>query len=255
MIWFVLPAYNEVFSIEPLFLRFHLLQEKMKEQFKVLLVDDGSSDGTAQKARAYADEIGLNLTLVVHEKNSGLGESLKTGLTTFMKLSKPGDFACTMDCDNTQPPELVESMIALANTKNLDIVIASRYQDGSAVKGLSFFRTMMSQGASVLFHLCAPIPGLKDYTCGFRLYRRSFLERLTETYGDRLFTEEGFSCMADILLKSRKLQPKIGEVGMVLRYDEKTGESKMKVFRTIILTLQLLYRHVSSSDSKIVEKS
>jgi dolichol-phosphate mannosyltransferase len=254
MIWLVLPAYNEVLSIEPLFSRFSSVQEKTGERFKVLLVDDGSSDGTSEKARLFATKVGLDLVLVVHEKNSGLGETVKTGLTSFLKLSQPGDFACTMDCDNTQPPELIQSMVSLANSDNLDIVVASRYQNGSEVKGLSRFRVMLSQGASFLFHTCAPIPGLKDYTCGFRLYRRSFLERLTESYGDKLFTEKGFSCMADILLKSRRLQPRIGEVGMVLRYDEKTGESKMKVFRTIMLTLQLLFKHMTSPDTEPQQK-
>ena len=251
MIWVVLPAYNEVDSIEPLFTRFHLLQNNLGERFKILVVDDGSTDGTAEKARSYSAAVGLDLTLVIHEKNSGLGATLKTGLTTFLKLSELDDFACTMDCDNTQPPELVQSMVNLANDKKLDIVVASRYQQGSEVRGLSPFRVLMSQGASILFHMCTPIPGLKDYTCGFRVYRRSFLERLTKVYGDRLFTEEGFSCMADILLKSRKLNPKIGEVGLVLRYDEKTGESKMKVLRTVILTLQLLARHMGSTDKVV----
>jgi dolichol-phosphate mannosyltransferase len=60
--------------------------------------------------------------------------------------------------------------------------------------------------------------------------------------------------MADILLKSRRLQPRIGEVGMVLRYDEKTGESKMKVFRTIMLTLQLLFKHMTSPDTEPQQK-
>lgn len=251
MIWIVLPAYNEVLSIDPLFERFAAAKAEIGEPFKIVLVDDGSADGTAEKAKSTAARLNLDLELVQHKVNSGLGETIKTGLTTFLKLSKNGDFACTMDCDNTQPPELMKSMLALAREQNLDIVVASRYQNGSDVKGLSLFRLMLSQGASVLFKLCAPIPGLKDYTCGFRLYKRAFLERLQAFYGENLFTEKGFSCMADILLKSRRLQPKIGEVAMILRYDEKTGESKMKVFRTIFLTLQLLAKHVS--EPKLME--
>jgi glycosyltransferase involved in cell wall biosynthesis len=78
MIWLVLPAYNEVLSIEPLFSRFSSVQEKTGERFKVLLVDDGSSDGTSEKARLFATKVGLDLVLVVHEKNSGLGETVKT---------------------------------------------------------------------------------------------------------------------------------------------------------------------------------
>ncbi len=149
-----------------------------------------------------------------------------------------------MDCDNTQPPKLLKEMVTLAEQNNLDIVVASRYQKGAAVKGLSAYRVMLSQGASFLFQAIAPIPGIKDYTCGFRLYRRSFLEKLTNTYGEQLFTQEGFSCMADILLKSRRLHPRAAEVAMLLRYDEKLGQSKMKVVKTIGLTVDLLLRHL-----------
>jgi dolichol-phosphate mannosyltransferase len=247
MIWIVLPAYNESLSIEPLFKRFAAAKKEINEPFKVVVVDDGSSDDTAERAERTASVYGLDLYLVRHKVNSGLGETIKTGLTTFINLSSDGDFCCTMDCDNTQPPELIKSMIGLARRDNLDIVVASRYQHGSDVKGLSLFRLALSQGASTLFQLCAPIPGLKDYTCGFRLYSREFLLKLSRAYGEQLFTEKGFSCMADILLKSKRLNPRVAEVAMVLRYDEKLGESKMKVFRTIYLTLQLLVKHLTSS--------
>ena len=258
MIWIVLPAYNETLSIEPLFTRFAAANAEIGEKFKIILVDDGSSDDTAEKARTTANRLKLDLELVQHKVNSGLGETIKTGLTTFLRLSQNGDFCCTMDCDNTQPPELMNKMLDLARKNDLDIVVASRYQTGSAVKGLSFFRIALSQGASFLFQLCAPIPGLKDYTCGFRLYKRAFMERLSRAYGEQLFTEKGFSCMADILLKSKALHPRIAEVPMVLRYDEKLGESKMKVFRTIMLTLQLLIKHASTpalADKTLVSKS
>ncbi len=258
MIWIVLPAYNESLSIEPLFKRFAAARQEIGEEFKIVVVDDGSSDDTAAKATSVAASYNLELLLIQHKVNSGLGETIKTGLTTFLQQSKNGDFCCTMDCDNTQPPELMKQMIDLARKDNLDIVVASRYQNGSDVKGLSLFRIALSQGASTLFQLCAPIPGLKDYTCGFRLYKRAFMERLAKTYGNQLFTEKGFSCMADILLKSRRLNPRVAEVAMVLRYDEKLGESKMKVFRTIFLTLQLLAKHLSGAavpESGLIEKS
>jgi dolichol-phosphate mannosyltransferase len=101
----------------------------------------------------------------------------------------------------------------------------------------------MSQGASALFRLFTPVPGLRDYTCGYRLYSYDFLRRLFEYYGESLFTERGFACMADLLLKSRALRPRVGEVAMVLRYDEKLSASKMKVARTIYQTLKLLAKH------------
>jgi dolichol-phosphate mannosyltransferase len=243
MIWIVLPAYNEEAAIEPLFARLADAASQMAVPFELILADDGSTDGTVEKAHSVAGKLGLKVHIVQHRHNRGLGDTLKMGLTAFIQMAGPSDFACTMDCDNTQPPELIESMIDLARADQLDIVVASRYQPGAAVKGLSQFRQTLSQGASSLFRIFTPVPGLKDYTCGYRLYSFEFLQRLFGFYEDRLFTESGFACMADLLLKSRALRPRIGEVAMVLRYDEKLGASKMKVARTIYQTLRLLAKH------------
>jgi dolichol-phosphate mannosyltransferase len=148
-----------------------------------------------------------------------------------------------MDCDDTQPPELLPTMLNLSQNEDLDIVIASRYQPGAKVVGLALHRLFLSHGASILFRLLAPIPGVKDYTSGFRLYRYGFLKSLVDRYGDTLFTERGFSCMSDLLLKSRALSPQVDEVGMVLRYDQKPTASKMKLLRTILNTLKILAQH------------
>jgi len=244
LISIVLPAYNEEAAIGPLFARLHVVaHELINEELEIILADDGSTDATVDAADQIAKRLGLRLHIVQHGNNRGLGDTLKMGLTTFIERSGPGDFACTMDCDNTQPPELIGSMLRLARENYLDIVVASRYQPGAAVKGLSYFRQTMSQGASLLFRIFTPISGLKDYTCGFRLYSWNFLKRLQRHYADALFTERGFACMADLLLKSRVLQPRVNEVAMVLRYDEKLGCSKMKVLRTVAQTLRLVARH------------
>jgi dolichol-phosphate mannosyltransferase len=92
-----------------------------------------------------------------------------------------------------------------------------------------------------------PIPGVRDYTCGFRAYRASVLGASIEHYGDRFVTEKGFSCMVDVLLKLRRLRINgarivMGEAPMVLRYDLKGGVSKMRVLRTIRQTLSLVVR-------------
>jgi dolichol-phosphate mannosyltransferase len=242
-LFIVLPAYNEYQAISPLFTRLRQFEEKSCIPIRVILVDDGSTDGTYEIAREEAQILGLSIDLVQHIKNAGLGQAIKTGLTTFLEIANEDDCLATIDCDNTQPPELLDIMYALITEDNYDIIIASRYQKGSRVVGLSMFRVIMSYGASLLFQLLLPIPRVKDYTCGFRAYKSSFLRKLFTHYGDALFSESGFACMVDLLLKSRPLNPRVIEVPMILRYDQKPTATKMKIFKTIFQTVKLLTKH------------
>ena len=238
----ILPAYNEYQAISPLFTRLRQLEKKSCTPIRVILVDDGSTDGTFEIAREEAQILGLSINLVQHTKNAGLGQAIKTGLTTFIEIANEDDCVATIDCDNTQPPELLDIMYALIIEDDNDIVIASRYQKGSKVVGLSILRVIMSYGASLLFQVLLPIPRVKDYTCGYRAYKASFLRKLFTHYGDRLFSENGFACMVDLLLKSRPLNPKVAEVPMILRYDQKPTPTKMKIFTTIFQSIKLLIK-------------
>ncbi|MEH1943624.1 MAG: glycosyltransferase family 2 protein [Nostoc sp.] len=243
----LLPAYNEQESIRPLFKKFQTLQEISNMEIRLILVDDGSSDATAQTALEESQSLGILLKLVQHPKNAGLGQAIKTGFMTFLEISKEGDFLAAMDCDNTQPPELLIKMYNTMIVGSYDIAIASRYRRGSKVIGLSKFRELMSYGASWLFRIAANLPGVRDYTCGYRLYNRTFVTKLHMYYGNSLFTESGFACMIDLLLKAKVLKPKIIEIPMVLRYDQKPTASKMKVLKTITRILNLLFKNLSST--------
>ncbi|MEH2280919.1 MAG: glycosyltransferase family 2 protein [Nostoc sp.] len=244
----LLPAYNEQESIRPLFKRFQTLQQIFNMEIELILVDDGSSDATAQTAIDESQSLGILLKLVQHPKNAGLGQAIKTGFTTFLEISKEGDFLAAMDCDNTQPPELLIKMYDTMIAGSYDIAIASRYRKGSKVIGLSKFRELMSYGASWLFRIAAHLPGVRDYTCGYRLYNRTFVSKLDMYYGESLFTESGFACMIDLLLKAKVLKPKIVEIPMVLRYDQKPSASKMKVLKTITRILKLLFKNLASTE-------
>jgi dolichol-phosphate mannosyltransferase len=123
-----------------------------------------------------------------------------------------------------------------------DVVIASRYQPGSAIRGVPFLRLVMSFGAGWLFRLVFPVRGVRDYTCGFRGYRARVLQEALLEEGDRFFDQDGFQCMVDILLKLSRRPLLFSEVPLVLRYDLKGGVSKMRVGQTVRKTLALLLR-------------
>jgi dolichol-phosphate mannosyltransferase len=238
-ILFALPAFNEEKDLPKLLDAFEQQMEASHYEFQVVIVDDGSTDGTANVIGQWSSKIPIDL--VQHARNSGLGETIQDALYRSAALAAPDDVVVTMDADNTHSPALIPAMVS-AIQKGGDLVIASRYRPGSKVVGLTFFRHLMSYGARFLFQIAFPIQGVRDYTCGFRAYRASLLQDAFARYGKTLVQERGFAAMAEILLKLRALNPKFHEVPMVLRYDLKSGDSKMRVGATVMKTLRMMRR-------------
>ncbi|MBI2299773.1 MAG: glycosyltransferase family 2 protein [Armatimonadetes bacterium] len=222
------PAYNEAESLPDLLAA---IPPALGERpYRVLIVDDGSSDATAEVVRDCGTR--MPAEVVQHAHNRGLGAALRTGLEAAARV--PGAaVVVTLDADNTHPPSLIPTLLAAMEDGGYDVVIASRYAPGGAEMGLSYLRHVLSRGASFLLGTFAPLRGARDYTCGFRAYRREILERAFAVYGDKLIEESGFACMAEVLLKIGLLGAKVGERGLVLRYDLKRGQSKMRIWRTM----------------------
>ena len=243
MILIVLPAYNEAAGLPALLRSIRHVMDEGRLAYKVVVVDDGSSDGTWDAITANVAE--MPIVPVRHEVNRGLAEALRSGLQVAVGQAGPDDVIVTMDADNTHAPGLVMRMLGLIREGH-DVVIGSRYVSGARVVGVPFHRRVLSGGASLLMRAVFPIQGVRDYTCGFRAYRASVLQAAFARYGEGLISQKGFSCMVDILLKLRTLEPDpiMGEVPLVLRYDLKHGMSKMRAARTIVDTLVLMGRNL-----------
>lgn len=239
-----LPAYNEAEALEPLLVSLHETLAAAGLPHEIVVVDDGSSDDTA--AIAGHASFSMPVRLIQHEQNQGLAGALRTGLVDAVKHARPGDIVLTMDSDNTHPAGLIPRMLSLIHEGH-DVVIGSRFQPGSRTIGVPWDRVLLSIAARLVFKVILPIPGVRDYTCGFRAYRVEPLKAAIDHFGDRFVSETGFSCMVDVLLKLRRLRVNggpvvMGEAPMVLRYDQKGGVSKMRVWRTVRQTLSLVAR-------------
>jgi dolichol-phosphate mannosyltransferase len=238
-VWIVLPAYNEEQSLPPLLEAIQSALEAADVSHHVIVVDDGSRDGTASVVREAS--LRMPVELVPHSVNQGLAAAIRTGIAAALQRCGAHDVIVTMDCDNTHPPRLITGMLAKI-AAGQDVVIASRFQPGAEVIGVPASRQLYSIAAKWLFQIMFPIRGVRDYTCGYRAYRVAALRLAADRYGDDLISETGFSCMADLLLKLRRLPLTMGEVPLELRYDRRGEGSKMRVLRTIRQTLMLMLR-------------
>ena len=239
MISVVLPAYNEAQALPVLLSRLSAVSSAhFQSSLKVIVVDDGSTDGTGAQAHSTRS---LSVRLITHAQNRGLSGAIDTGLRAALESAGDDDIIVTMDADDTHTPWLIPRMVGLVEEGN-DVVVASRYQPGARIVGVPRYRQMMSNGVSFLFRVVYPIPGAKDYSCGFRAYRAPMLREAFERWGTGFISERGFSCMIDILIKLHLLGGLISEVPMILRYDRKPGASKMNVRETVGETLRLLVR-------------
>ncbi|MBT9582104.1 glycosyltransferase [bacterium] len=247
MILVVIPAYNEEANVARLLGDLAEILGELMPASRVLvaLVDDGSKDRTVAVAEGAAERLrtaNFECTTLRHPENRGLAEAIKTGLLYACDRANPKDIIVTMDCDNSHTPGL---MVQLTRRifEGYDVAVASRFISGSRVVGLTLFRQALSLGAAILLKTLLPIPGIRDYTCGYRAYRAAVIQPIVRD-NPRFISETGFSVMLDILLKLHHHDRHLAfvEVPILLRYDWKKGASKMAVGRTIRQTLRLLAR-------------
>jgi dolichol-phosphate mannosyltransferase len=239
-VWVVLPAYNEAGNLPVLLDRLGALEEDTyRLELHVLVVDDGSTDGTADAARRRVRSLAVDV--LVNPENRGLAETFMRGMTEAARRARPDDVVVCMDADNSHVPGQILRMVR-GIQEGRDVVIASRYQPGAVVKGVPWLRRVLSRGMSILFRIVLPVEGVRDYSCGYRAYRAQFLQRSLSLQGETLFAKDGFACMVGILLRLARDGAVMGEVPLVLRYDQKVGASKMDVGGTIARTLLVLLR-------------
>jgi dolichol-phosphate mannosyltransferase len=237
MIYILLPAYNEVNDIASLLEEF--AKSHVPEPYRVVIVNDGSTDGTADAVNSFAGR--LPLTLLSHKTNLGLGKALSTGISHISSLMAEGDILVTMDADNSHKPSLIESL-ARKISDGYGVVIASRFREGASEQGVPAARRLLSFFGGRLVNVVFRLEGVRDYTSGYRAFSSGTVMRLKERFGGDIVTESGFAATLELLLKAGKTGARMAEVPLALRYDQKTGKSKMRVLRTIYQYIKLIAR-------------
>ncbi len=212
--------------------KFDVELKKINKPSRIVVLDDGSTDRTAEVAKNLAKQYPLEL--IRHQVNMGLGQTMIDGMEHVAKISAPDDYIVTLDCDDTHEPEYIHAALSKAE-EGYDVVVLSRYQKGGGEKGLSVIKSILSRGAGTFLKIFFPIKGVKEYSCGYRVFKASAIQKAIKTFGKNFvrLPHMGFVVTPEILIKLRMLGCRITEIPFVLRYDKKPGVSKNKPLKTI----------------------
>jgi len=242
-VWIVLPVFNEAEALPALIADISRGMEGHDLMYRILVVDDGSSDSTPEVLRVLAEEYPLEI--IKHSMNRGLGETIRDGFEAAADRCRPDDVIVRLDADGTHEPGYIPHLVSRIE-EGFDIVIASRFRRGGGQIGVSRYRALISRCANLVLKVFFPIRGVWEYTCGFRAYRASLIQDAILVFGNYFIDLKGlgFTCTAEKLIKLRMLTRSISEVPFVLRYDWKQGPSKMLSGVTTLGYLVLILKNI-----------
>ena len=230
-LWIALPVYNEWPAIKLLIDNLIELLEKEFKSYEIVICDDGSDD----KSEIYFNQLEENkkITLIHHEYNRGLAESIRDIFEYVTVNAHVDDVLIRMDGDATHNPKYILDMIDKINS-GYDVVVAARNKSND--KNLPYSRRIFSFVARYFIKVFYKLPKLSEYTGGFRAYKLSILKKAFSVYKGNFIQlgSFGFVCTFEKLVKLSFIDAKFSEVPFDLQYENKTGESKMVPWITIL---------------------
>lgn len=210
----IIPTYNEIENIEKIIRAVFALPG----EFEILVIDDGSPDGTAARVKELQDEFCARLHLVERSGKLGLGTAYITGFK--WGLEHGYDYVFEMDADFSHSPEDLPRLLA-ACEGGADLSIGSRYCKGISVVNWPIGRILMSYFASVYVRTVLGF-NIFDSTAGFLCYSRRVLEAI-DLDAVRM---KGYGFQIEMKYTAHKLGFKIAEVPVIF-VNRQEGTSKM----------------------------
>jgi dolichol-phosphate mannosyltransferase len=239
MIRFVIPAYNERENIPRLMADLAPVARELGA--RVIFVDDGSTDGTAEAIAEHSDS--LHLAIVRHQVNRGLGTAINSGLRAALGESQDDDAIVMLEADNTSDLADLPRMLEQFEAGN-DVVLASVYAPGGRILGVAPWRLAASKAVSNVFRYTGGLREIHTLSSLYRVYRAGTLRRASETYGYLLVREPGFAANVELLLKLYNAGARVAEVPTVNDWSRRLGSSKMSLRPTILAYGRLMAAHL-----------
>ena len=214
-----LPTYNERENLEPML---RALAGVLGPDDRVLVIDDGSPDGTGELADRLAAELGF-VDVLHRPRKEGLGPAYLAGFRH--ALDAGAELVLEMDCDFSHSPADVPRLVAAA--ADADLVLGSRYVEGGGVENWGLVRRAVSAGGSLYARLVLGV-GVRDLTGGFKCFRRAVLESLPL---DEV-RSKGYAFQIELTYRALRSGFRVREIPITF-VDRVVGGSKMS--RAIVL--------------------
>jgi dolichol-phosphate mannosyltransferase len=227
----VVPTYNERENL-PVLVRAVLTYDG----YRMLIVDDGSPDGTGNVADALAAEYPGRIEVMHRTGLRGLGRSYIDGLRRALQMPDV-DLICQMDADLSHNPEYLPALIAGADTA--DVVIGSRYLHGVSVVNWPLHRIFLSTFANRYIRAVTRLSP-SDCTSGFRCWRRQALAALRFD----AMVSDGYAFLVEMLYEAARNGCRIGEVPIIF-VERRVGQSKVStgvLLESLITPWRLRFR-------------
>jgi len=237
----VLPVFDEAGNVAAMAAQMRERLDPLGVPYRIVVVDDGSTDGTADLFRRAA----AGATVLTHAVNQGPGAAFRTGFLHVLESAAPLDLVLTMEGDQTSDPRVLPRMLHRVWEEGDDIVLASCYLYGGGIRGTNLRRIGLSHLANGLMKKALGLSGLATLSSFYRVYQVSALQAMHRRFGDAFITSRGFECMVEVLYRAAQLRLRISEVPMVLDGSRRVGRSKMRVLRTSLGYLRLAVRGAS----------
>ncbi|ATH09572.1 dolichyl-phosphate beta-D-mannosyltransferase [Halobacteriovorax marinus] len=224
----IIPTYNEIDNIERMITTLFSLHQGVH----LLIIEDGSPDGTADVVKKYQEQYPEQLHMIQRTGKLGLGTAYVTGFK--WALERKYEFVFEMDCDFSHDPAQVPDLLEAAQSN--DLVIGSRYIDGIRIINWPFRRLLLSYLASIYTRFVTNIP-VYDTTGGFKCFTRKALESLNL---DKIISK-GYIFQLELNYKVWSKGLKVKEVPIIF-YERRDGQSKMAggiIFEALFSVLRL----------------
>ncbi len=213
----IIPTYNEIENIEAI----TAAALSLSDDYNVLIVDDGSPDGTGNKVKELQQAHSGRLHLIEREGKLGLGTAYIAGFR--YALSKGYAYVMEMDADFSHNPKDVPRLLEACEQEGIGMAVGSRYVKGGGFKNWNKWRLMLSYGASLYTRIITWMP-VKDPTAGFVVYKNEVLQKMN--LDEVRFV--GYAFQIEMKYYCHSLGYKISEVPIVF-IDRELGTSKMNM--------------------------
>ncbi len=211
----IIPTYNEIENIEKII----RAVMNLPEIFHILIIDDGSPDGTANTVKGLQNEYPEKLFLLERKGKQGLGTAYIAGFK--WSLAKGYEYIFEMDADYSHNPKDLIRLYENCKNGSSDLSIGSRYVTGGKVENWPLNRILISYGASVYVRLITWMP-VKDCTAGFVCYTKKVLESIN--LDEIRFI--GYAFQIEMKYRAWKKGFRLAEIPITF-VDRKEGQSKM----------------------------